>query len=396
MDSDSVIKPNNTLEPINSEQGEFNNPRECMQASRRWVVKIGSALLTNDGTGLARDRIEDWARQIAHLIKAGFEVVLVSSGAVAAGMTRLGWHSRPSCIHELQAAAAVGQMGLIQAYEEVFSRYGIATAQVLLDHDDFSNRQRYLNAQATLKTLVGLGVVPIVNENDTVVTDEIRFGDNDTLGALVANCIEADSLMLLTDQPGMFDADPRSNPNAKMITQCQASDSSLDAKAGGGGALGTGGMQTKVRAARLAARSGANTIIVGGRLPEVITRVVAGEVLGTLLLAEQVPIAARKSWLAGHLQARGKLTLDAGAVKVLSGQGSSLLPVGVRRVQGVFTKGELVICVDEAGREIARGLVNYSSEEANKIIGKPSSKIGELLGYSDFDELIHRDNLVLV
>ncbi len=409
MDSDSVIKPNstsalnvskrvdplNTTESANSQRSGQCLPRQRIKQSRRWVVKIGSALLTNDGTGLARERIEDWGCQIAALIKAGYEVVLVSSGAVAAGMTRLGWTTRPSSIHELQAAAAVGQMGLIQAYEAIFSQHGIATAQVLLDHDDFSNRQRYLNARTTLKTLIAMGVVPIVNENDTVVTDEIRFGDNDTLGALVANCIEADSLMLLTDQAGMFDADPRANPDAKIITECCARDVSLDAKAGSGGLLGTGGMQTKVRAARLAARSGADTIIVGGRLPNIIAQVVAGEPLGTLLYAEQAPIAARKSWLAGHLQARGELTLDTGAVKVLREQGKSLLPVGVKRVKGCFTKGELVICRDDKGHEVARGLVNYSSDEASKIIGKASSDIGSLLGYSDFDELIHRDNLVL-
>lgn len=360
------------------------------------MIKIGSALLTNDGKGLDRTSIADWGRQIAALIKRGHEVVLVSSGAVAAGMTRLGWKERPSSVHESQAAAAVGQMGLIQAYEEVFSKYAIPTAQVLLDHDDFSNRQRYLNARTTLKTLVGLGVVPIVNENDTVVTDEIRFGDNDTLGALVANCIEADSLMILTDQLGMYDADPRKHALAKIIAETSADNPALDAMAGTGGALGRGGMSTKVKAARLAARSGANTVIVGGRIDDVIAKVVDGDNIGTLLFAAQVPIAARKSWLAGHLQAKGTLILDAGAVAVLRDKGKSLLPVGVKQVVGSFTKGELVICRDESGVEIARGLVNYSSEDARKIIGCASQEIARLLGYKDFDELVHRDNLVLV
>lgn len=372
------------------------NKRHLVKGSHRWVIKIGSALLTNDGRGLDRKSIADWGRQIAALIKRGHEVVLVSSGAVAAGMTRLGWKERPSSIHELQAAAAVGQMGLIQAYEEVFSQYSIPTAQVLLDHDDFSNRQRYLNARTTLKTLVGLGVVPIVNENDTVVTDEIRFGDNDTLGALVANCIEADTLMILTDQMGMYDADPRKHALAKIIAETSADNEKLDAMAGGGGLLGRGGMMTKVKAARLAARSGASTVIVGGRIDDAITKVVGGEHIGTLLYAAQQPLAARKSWLAGHLQTKGELTLDAGAVSVLREKGRSLLPVGVKSVNGTFTKGELVICRDEQGVEIARGLVNYSSEEARKIIGCSSQDISRLLGYKDFDELVHRDNLVLV
>lgn len=372
------------------------NKRQLVKNSHRWVIKIGSALLTNDGKGLDRKSIEDWGRQIAALIKRGHEVVVVSSGAVAAGMTRLGWKERPAALHELQAAAAVGQMGLIQAYEEIFSQYKIPTAQILLDHDDFSNRQRYLNARSTMRTLVKLGVVPIVNENDTVVTDEIRFGDNDTLGALVANLIEADTLMILTDQKGMYDSDPRQNALAKIIHECPAATPELDKMAGGGGVLGRGGMQTKLKAARLAERSGANTVIVGGRIDDAITRVVNGETLGTLLYAGQQPQAARKRWLAGHLQAKGELTLDDGAVKVLREQGKSLLPVGVKKVSGNFTKGELVICRNGQGVEVARGLVNYSSDEARKIIGRPSHEIMQLLGYKDFDALVHRDNLVLV
>ena len=375
---------------------ESATKRQLVKNSHRWVIKIGSALLTDDGRGLARERIAGWGKQIAALVKRGHEVVLVSSGAVAAGISKLGWAERPEAIHELQAAAAVGQMGLVQAYEEVFSEFNISAAQVLLDHDDLSNRQRYLNARSTLRTLISLGVVPIVNENDTVVTDEIRFGDNDTLGALVANLVEADTLMILTDQDGMFDSDPRKNALARVIMECSADDGQLDVMAGGGGALGRGGMQTKVKAARLAARSGTNTVIVGGRLPDAITRVVDGEAIGTLLYAGEQPLAARKRWLAGHLQARGEFVLDDGAVRVLRESGSSLLPVGVRQIKGHFTKGELVICRDLRGQEVARGLVNYSSDDARKIQGKPSADIFNALGYHDFDELIHRDNLVLV
>ncbi len=372
------------------------NRRAQIQNSPRLVVKIGSALLTNEGRGLDKLAIGGWVAQMAALVKAGYELVLVSSGAVAAGMTRLGWKERPSSIHELQAAAAVGQMGLIQTYEEAFGAFGIATAQILLDHDDLSSRERYLNARSTLRTLTGLGVIPVVNENDTVVTDEIRFGDNDTLGALVANLIEADTLILLTDQLGMYTSDPRRDPQALILSERAASDTDLDAMAGGGGVLGRGGMSTKVRAARLAARSGANTVIVGGRIAEVLNRVVAGENLGTLLYAKEQPMAARKQWLAGQLQVRGTLTIDEGAVQVLRTNGKSLLPVGVKQVDGQFTRGDLVSCADANGLEIARGLVNYHADEARKIAGKPSSQIEELLGYKDYDELIHRDNLILV
>lgn len=372
------------------------NKRHLLLASRRWVIKIGSSLLTDNGKGLDRQAISGWVAQIADLVKQGHEVVLVSSGAVAAGMTRLGWKERPQAIHELQAAAAVGQMGLIQVYEEAFQTYNLHTAQILLDHDDLYHRRRYLNARSTLRTLTGLGVIPVVNENDTVVTDEIRFGDNDTLGALVANLIQADVLMILTDQFGMFDSDPRQNALAKIIPENPAGDDSLFAMAGDGGALGRGGMTTKVRAARLAERSGASTVIVGGRIERVISRVAEGEPIGTLLYAAQEPLAARKRWLAGQMQSKGGLTLDDGAVEVLRKQGRSLLPVGVTAVQGEFLRGDLVICRDQNGREIARGLVNYSSDEARKIAGQPSAKILQLLGYKDDDELIHRDNLVLV
>lgn len=369
--------------------------RQQIKQSRRWVIKIGSALLTDDGRGLDRASMEVWVKQIAALVKRGYEVVVVSSGAVAAGMTRLGWSSRPKAIHEQQACAAVGQSILIQTYEQEFQKYNLKTAQVLLDHDDLSNRQRYLNARSTLKTLMGFNVIPIVNENDTVVTDEIRFGDNDTLGALVANLIEADTFCILTDQNAMYDSDPRKNALANIIHECSAMDASLDEMAGSGGLLGRGGMISKVKAARLAARSGANTIIVGGRIFDVITRVADGEIQGTLLYAGQQPIAARKRWLASNLQARGVIILDDGAVRVLRDKGKSLLPVGVKSVVGYFTRGEMVVCRDSEGREIARGLVNYSSDDARKIIGSASTEIERLLGYKDYDELIHRDNLVL-
>lgn len=369
--------------------------REQLKQSRRWVIKIGSALLTDDGRGLDQKAMATWVEQIAALTKKGYEVVLVSSGAVAAGMTRLGWTSRPKAIHEQQAAAAVGQSRLIQAYEQEFQKFSKKTAQVLLDHDDLSCRQRYLNARSTLRTLIDLSVVPIINENDTVVTDEIRFGDNDTLAALVANLIEAEVLCILTDQKGMYDCDPRKNALAEVIFEMPALSPQLDDMAGSGGNLGRGGMTSKVRAARLAARSGASTVIVGGKLPNVLPRVANGEIVGTLLYADQQPIAARKQWLAGHLQSRGTLVLDDGAVTVVLEQGKSVLPVGVKSVTGNFTRGDMIICVDLQGNEIARGLVNYSSDDARKIIGQATTKIESLLGYKDFDELIHRDNLVL-
>lgn len=369
--------------------------RDLIPQAKRWVVKIGSALLTNDGKGLDAQAIAGWVAQMAKLRQQGIELVLVSSGAVAAGMRRLGWSSRPTEIHQLQAAAAVGQMSLVQTYEVEFQRYGLLTAQVLLDHDDLSSRQRYLNARSTLKTLIGLSVIPVINENDTVVTDEIRFGDNDTLGALVANLIEADLLVILTDQLGMYDSDPRSNPNAKLLSEIAAEEPELEKMAGGGGVLGRGGMITKVRAARVAARSGADTVIVGGRIENALLRLADGDNIGTFLWAQQQPQAARKRWISGQLQTRGTLVLDDGAVRVVREQGKSVLPVGVKEVRGNFTRGDMVICVAPDGREIARGLVNYHADEARKIIGKPSNKIAELLGYKDDEELIHRDNLVL-
>jgi len=370
--------------------------RQVLKDARRVVVKIGSALLTNDGRGLDEAAIGGWVDQMAELHRRGIEVVLVSSGSIAEGMVRLGWHTRPSAVHELQAAAAVGQSGLSQCYETHFARHGLRSAQVLLTHDDLSNRKRYLNARSALRTLVQLGVVPVINENDTVVTDEIRFGDNDTLGALVANLLEADALLILTDQEGLFDADPRQHPAAKLIGEGEADDPALDAMAGGGGVLGRGGMATKLRAARLAARSGAVTAIASGRQPQVLTRLLEGESLGTLLRPDHAPLAARKRWLAGQLQVRGTLTLDPGAVRVLRSQGSSLLPVGVKQVQGAFKRGDMVVCVDEQGARVAKGLINYSSVDAARLVGQPSQRIAEILGYMEAPELIHRDNLVVL
>ncbi|QOR41000.1 glutamate 5-kinase [Billgrantia diversa] len=370
--------------------------RDALRGARRVVVKIGSALLTNDGRGLDEAAIGGWVDQIAALHRQGVEVVLVSSGAVAAGMVRLGWQARPSAVHELQAAAAVGQNGLTQCYEHHFARHGLLTAQVLLTHDDLSNRKRYLNARSALRTLVDLRVVPVVNENDTVVTDEIRFGDNDTLGALVANLLEAEALVILTDQEGLFDADPRHNPAATLVSEGRADDPALAAMAGGGGALGRGGMTTKVQAARLAARSGAVTVIASGRQSDVLLRLTRGERLGTLLCPEEAPMAARKRWLAGQLQVRGSLTLDAGAVKVLRGSGSSLLAVGVKALTGDFVRGDMVLCLDEQGQRIAKGLVNYGADEARRILGQPSHQIEAILGYMEAPELIHRDNLVVL
>ena len=370
--------------------------RNRLPTTRRWVVKIGSALLTNEGQGLDLERMDGWVTQMCQLRKAGVEVVLVSSGAVAAGMEKLGWMERPAALHQLQAAAAVGQTRLVQAWEPGFQKYGVQPAQVLLTHDDHSSRKRYLNARSTLKTLLEMGVVPVINENDTVVTDELRFGDNDTLAALVANQVEADVLVILTDQDGLFTADPRSNADARLIHEVRARDDSLDAMAGGGsGRLGRGGMQTKLRASRQAAASGAATIIVGGRTDNVLTRLFAGEELGTLLIPDQEPMAARKQWLQGHLKTAGQLVLDAGAVRVLKDQGKSLLPVGVKAVAGQFQRGEMVACVDENGNEVARGLINYGASEVARIIGKPSHQIAALLGYQGEPELLHRDNMVL-
>lgn len=365
--------------------------------TRRWVVKIGSALLTAEGRGLDRESLGRWVDQLADVVADGHEVVVVSSGAVAEGMSRMGWRRRPKTLHQLQAAAAIGQMGLIQAWESCFSRRGLHTAQVLLTHDDLTDRRRYLNARSTLRTLIDLRTVPIVNENDTVANEELRFGDNDTLAALVANLLEADLLVLLTDQQGLFDADPRHQPGARLISEARVDDSILDDVAGGSvSGLGLGGMVTKLRAARLAARSGTPTVIASGAARDILRRIGAGEDVGTLLSPAQVPEAARKRWLAGHLKVRGRLELDAGAVKVLRESGRSLLAVGVRAVSGNFSRGEVVSCVDGNGREIARGLVNYGAEETRRIMGRPSGQIAEILGYVDEEELIHRDNLVVV
>lgn len=361
------------------------------------VVKVGSSLVTNNGNGLDKIAIAAWAAQIAALAQQGKQVVLVSSGAVAEGMQRLGWKKRPTAVNELQAAAAVGQMGLVQMYESCFAQHQLHTAQVLLTHDDLADRKRYLNARTTLRTLLDMKVIPIINENDTVVTDEIRFGDNDTLGSLVANLIEADTLIILTDQQGLYSADPRGNPEAKLINFATAGDPALEQMAGGAGSsIGTGGMLTKILAAKRAARSGAHTVIASGREHEVLVRLSAGEAIGTHLEATQMKTAARKQWLADHLRMSGKLVLDAGAVKVLKTDGKSLLPIGVTGVEGYFERGDVVACVDADGKEVARGLVNYNASEAARIMRKASSEIESILGYVDEAELIHRDNLILL
>lgn len=360
------------------------------------VVKVGSSLVTGNGAGLDQAAIANWAAQIAALKAQGTQVLLVSSGAVAEGMQRLGWQVRPEAVNDLQAAAAVGQMGLVQCYEQCFTKHQLHTAQVLLTHSDLADRTRYLNARSTLRTLLDLNVIPIVNENDTVVTDEIRFGDNDTLAALVANLVEADALVILTDQHGLYTADPRADNSAELIGHAMANDESLLAMAGGAGSMvGTGGMATKVLAAKRAARSGAHTVIAYGREPDVVSRLVAGERLGTHLQAPAVKMAARKQWLADYLPLQGKLTLDEGAVNVLKTSGKSLLPVGVVAVTGDFSRGELVACCNSSGQEVARGLVNYSAQETQQIMGKPSTQIQLTLGYVDESELIHRDNLVV-
>ncbi|MEI6353686.1 MAG: glutamate 5-kinase [Methylococcus sp.] len=371
-------------------RSEFSN-------AHRVVVKIGSALLTGGGRGLDIQGITEWVREIAALKAAGKEVILVSSGSVAEGMSRLGWTTRPRALHELQAAASIGQMGLVRAYESLFEVHALKTAQILLTHDDLANRQRYLNARSTLLTLLSLNVVPIINENDTVATEEIRFGDNDTLGALVGNLIDADLLIILTDQKGLYDRDPSVDPKATLVTEAAISDERLSAMVGESrSGLGRGGMITKLKAARLASRSGTATVIVSGRETHGIQRIMAGEDVGTFLIPDvSSPLVARKRWLAGQLKLKGKLTLDAGAVRVLQEAGKSLLPIGVIAVEGPFDRGDLVACLNTEGTEVARGLVNYGAEDARQIMTQPSARIEEILGYVDEPELIHRDNLIL-
>jgi len=368
-----------------------------IQKSKRLVVKVGSSLVTNDGKGLDHAAIAKWAHQIAELRQLGKEVVLVSSGAIAEGMQRLGFDKRPTGIHELQACAAVGQMGLAQIYETSFRAHALGTAQVLLTHADLADRERYLNARSTLFTLLRFGVVPIINENDTVVTDEIKFGDNDTLGALVANLLEADALIILTDQRGLFTADPRKDPAAEFVHEAKAGDVELEAMAGGAGSsIGRGGMLTKILAAKRAATSGAHTVIAWGREDHVLTRLANGEAIGTQLTAQTAQLTARKQWMADHLQTAGKVILDAGAVQKLTHEGKSLLPIGVTAVTGDFGRGDVITCTDEAGRAIARGISNYASSEARRIMRHPSSEIAAILGFVEEPELIHRDNMVMV
>jgi len=365
--------------------------------AKRIVVKIGSTLITNHGAGVDHALIAEWVRQIAVLARKGVEVLLVSSGAIAEGMKRLGWKTRPHEVNQLQAAAAVGQMGLVQVYESSFREHGLETAQILLTHDDLADRTRYLNARSTLTTLLQLHVIPVINENDTVVTDEIKFGDNDTLAALVCNAIDADTLVILTDQHGLFSADPRNDPAAKLIREAKAGDPQLEAMAGGAGSsLGRGGMLTKVQAAKKAALSGATTIIAHGREADVLLRLYEGERIGTRLTADALSLQAKKTWLAGHLKTSGTVTLDAGAARALMQGGKSLLSIGVTAVGGNFERGAVVSCLNSEGHEIARGLVNYSSSEAQKIMRRPTSLIEQLLGYIAEPELIHRDNLVLL
>jgi glutamate 5-kinase len=368
-----------------------------LQPARRIVVKVGSSLVTNEGRGVDAEAIDNWSRQLAALAREGRELVMVSSGAIAEGMKRLGWATRPKELHELQAAAAVGQMGLVQMYESRLREHGMASAQVLLTHADLADRERYLNARSTLLTLLSLGVIPVINENDTVVNDEIRFGDNDTLGALVANLVDADAYVILTDQRGLYSADPRKDPAARFIDVATAGDPALEAMAGGAGsAIGRGGMLTKVLAAKRAARSGTSTVIAWGREREVLLRLAAGEAIGSALVAGTAKLAARKQWMLDHLQLRGAVRVDAGAVAKLRDEGKSLLPIGVHEVEGEFARGDVIaVRTLDGGLEIARGLANYSSAESRLIARKPSSQIEALLGYANESELIHRDNLVL-
>ncbi|WP_395058017.1 glutamate 5-kinase [Polaromonas sp.] len=364
--------------------------------AKRIVVKVGSSLVTNEGRGLDADAIGHWCEQLAALVKDGREVIMVSSGAIAEGMKRLGWATRPKGIHELQAAAAVGQMGLAQVYETKLRESGIGSAQVLLTHADLADRERYLNARSTLLTLLSLGVVPVINENDTVVNDEIKFGDNDTLGALVANLVEADALVILTDQKGLYTSDPRKDPDAQFVHQASAGDAALEAMAGGAGSsIGRGGMITKILAAKRAAGSGASTVIAWGREPQALIRLSQGEAIGTLLVAQTQKNQARKQWMADHLQMRGSVTVDAGAAGKVRDEGKSLLPIGMTAVQGEFSRGDVIAVLDADGTEIARGLANYASSEARLICRKSSAEFEKLLGYTGEPEMLHRTNLVL-
>ncbi|RZL53640.1 MAG: glutamate 5-kinase [Variovorax sp.] len=367
-----------------------------LRDARRIVVKVGSSLVTNEGRGLDEAAIGEWCRQLAALMRDGREVVMVSSGAIAEGMKRLGWRTRPREINELQAAAAVGQMGLVQVYETKLRENGVGSAQVLLTHADLVDRERYLNARSTLRTLLSLGVVPVINENDTVVTDEIKFGDNDTLGALVANLVEADALVILTDQKGLYTADPRKNPEARFVHEAVAGDPALEAMAGGAGSsIGSGGMITKILAAKRAAGSGASTVIAWGRESDALLRLSRGEPIGTLLLAQTAKHQARKRWMADHLQLRGFVTVDAGAAVKVRNEGKSLLPIGMTAVSGDFSRGDVIAVRDEQGGEMARGLANYSSAEARVLCRRSSSEFERLLGYAAEPEMVHRDNMVL-
>jgi glutamate 5-kinase len=367
-----------------------------LRDARRIVVKVGSSLVTNEGRGLDEQAIGEWCRQLSALVRDGREVIMVSSGAIAEGMKRLGWTTRPQELHELQAAAAVGQMGLAHMYETKLRENGLGSAQVLLTHADLADRERYLNARSTLLTLLTHGVLPVINENDTVVNDEIKFGDNDTLGALVANLVEADALIILTDQKGLYTADPRRDPTATFVHEARAGDAKLEEMAGGAGSsIGKGGMITKILAAKRAAGSGASTVIAWGREPDALLRLTQGEAIGTLLVAQTQKQQARKQWMADHLQLRGSVTIDDGAVSKLKGDGSSLLPIGMTGVDGDFSRGEVIAILDGRGQEVARGLANYAAAEARLLCRKPSSQMSELLGYAAEPEMVHRDNLVL-
>ncbi|MEN9493623.1 MAG: hypothetical protein RJA63_4072 [Pseudomonadota bacterium] len=367
-----------------------------LRAAKRIVVKVGSSLVTNEGRGLDEAAIGEWCRQMSELVRDGRELIMVSSGAIAEGMKRLGWTTRPHEIHELQAAAAVGQMGLAQMYETKLRENGLGSAQVLLTHADLADRERYLNARSTLLTLLKLGVLPVINENDTVVNDEIKFGDNDTLGALVANLVEADALVILTDQKGLYTADPRKDPSAQLVRRAKSGDPALEAMAGGAGSsLGRGGMITKILAAKRAAGSGASTVIAWGREPDALLRLAQGAAIGTLLVAQTQKTQARKQWISDHLQLRGAVTVDTGAAMKLRSEGKSLLPIGMISVDGDFSRGDVIAVREADGVEIARGLANYASVEARLICRKPSNDIERILGYVAEPEMVHRDNMVL-
>jgi len=371
--------------------------KKTLGKTRRIVVKVGSSILASVEKGLHREVFSHLAKEISDIKRKGYEIVLVSSGAIAAGMEKLGYRARPQSITQKQATAAVGQGRLMKIYEDHFSRYQQIVAQILLTHDDLSHRRRFLNARNTLLALLGLGIIPIINENDTVVVDEIKFGDNDNLSALIANLIEADLLVILTDMEGLCDADPRYHPQAHCISLVEDIDMDIGARIGdAGGPWNVGGMISKIQAARKASRSGIPTVIACGTKEGVLHQILRGKEIGTLILPKEEALSSRKRWIAFNLKPKGDVVVDEGAKRAIVQKGKSLLPSGIVRIRGAFDRGDPVSCLGPKGKEFARGLVNYSAAELEKIKGLRTDHIERALGYKYSDEIIHRDDLVVL